>query len=51
MGAMIHKYPNFEDRISFDFEVGLISLEDMKGMIDHRIDVTVNTEVGLMKKL
>ena len=40
MGAMIHKYPNFEDRISFDFEVGPISLEDMKGMIDHRIDVT-----------
>ena len=39
MGAMIHKYPNFEDRISFDF-VGPISLEDMRGMIDHRIDVT-----------
>ncbi len=40
MGAMIHKYPNFEDRISFDFEIGPIALEDMKGMIDHRIEVT-----------
>ena len=40
MGTMIHKYPNFEDRISFDFEIGPISLEDMKGMIDHRIKVT-----------
>ena len=40
MGTMIHKYPNFEDRISFDFEIGPISIEDMKGMIDHRIEVT-----------
>ena len=40
MGTMIHKYPNFEDRISFDFEIGPIGLEDMKGMIDHRIEVT-----------
>ena len=40
MGTMINKYPNFEDRISFDFEIGPIALEDMKGMIDHRIEVT-----------
>ena len=40
MGTMIHKYPNFEDRISFDFEIGPISIEDMRGMIDHRIEVT-----------
>ena len=40
MGTMIHKYPNFEDRISFDFEIGPISLEDMRGMIDHRLEVT-----------
>ena len=40
MGTMIHKYPNFEDRISFDFEIGPISVEDMRGMIDHRIEVT-----------
>ena len=40
MGTMIHKYPNFEDRISFDFEIGPISIEDMRGMIDHRIQVT-----------
>ena len=40
MGTMIHKYPNFEDRISFDFEIGPISLDDMRGMIDHRIEIT-----------
>ena len=40
MGVMIHKYPNFEDRISFDFEIGPIALEDMRGMIDHRIEVS-----------
>ncbi len=40
MGTMIHKYPNFEDRISFDFEIGPIGLEDMKGMIDHRIEIS-----------
>jgi len=43
MGTMIHNYPNFEDRISFDFEIGPITLEDMKGMIDHRIEVTGGT--------
>ena len=40
MGVMIHKYPNFEDRISFDFEIGPIALEDMRGMVDHRIEVS-----------
>ena len=40
MGKIIHKYPNFEDRISFDFEIGPIALEDLQGMIDHRITVT-----------
>ena len=40
MGTMIHKYPNFEDRISFDFEIGPISIDDMRGMIDHRIEFT-----------
>ena len=40
MGTMIHKYPNFEDRISFDFEIGPISIDDMRGMIDHRLEVT-----------
>ena len=39
MGNMIHKYPNFEDRISFDFEIGPTSIQDMRGMIDHRIVV------------
>ena len=40
MGKIIHKYPNFEDRIAFDFEIGPITLEDMQGMIDHRIQIT-----------
>lgn len=55
MGNMIHKYPNFEDRISFDFEIGPITLEDMKGMIDHRVEATGGTpgswftEKGIIK--
>ena len=55
MGNMIHKYPNFEDRISFDFEIGPIALEDMKGMIDHRVQATGGTpgswftEKGILK--
>lgn len=40
MGTMIHQFPNFEDRISFDFEIGPIGLEDMRGMVDHRIEVS-----------
>ena len=41
---MIHKYPNFEDRISFDFEIGPTSIDDMRGMIDHRIVVCGGNE-------
>ena len=37
MGNMIHKYPNFEDRISFDFEIGPLNLGDTKGFIEHRL--------------
>ena len=40
MGKIIKKYPNFEDRIIFNFELGPISLEDTKGMIEHRINIT-----------
>ncbi len=40
MGNMIHNYPNFEDRISFDFEIGPLTIEDVKGMIDHRIEIS-----------
>ena len=40
MGKIIHQYPNFEDRISFDFEVGPISIDDMRGMINHRLQIT-----------
>ena len=39
MGKMMHKYPNFEDRISFDFEIGSLSMEDVMGMINHRINI------------
>ena len=35
----IEKYPNFKDRINFDYNLGPISLEDTKGMIKHRIEV------------
>ena len=37
MGRIIKQYPNFEDRIIFNFDLGPISLEDTKGMIKHRI--------------
>ena len=38
MGSMIKKYPNFEDRISFDFELGPLSLNDTTGFIHHRME-------------
>jgi len=37
MGNIIHKYPNFEDRISFDFEIGPLNLADTKGFIEYRL--------------
>tara|TARA_B100001123_G_scaffold450873_1_gene624617 strand:+ start:5216 stop:8320 length:3105 start_codon:yes stop_codon:yes gene_type:complete len=37
MGTMIKKYPNFEDRISFDFELGPLSLQDTLGFIHYRM--------------
>ncbi|MDC3166253.1 AAA family ATPase [Candidatus Marinimicrobia bacterium] len=40
MSKIIKNYPNFEDRIIFNFELGPITLEDTKGMIHHRINVT-----------
>ena len=40
IGKIIKEYPNFEDRIIFNFELGPISLEDTKGMIEHRIIIT-----------
>ncbi len=39
MGNMIHKYPNFEDRIAFDFEIGPLSHSDTKGFIEHRLSM------------
>ncbi len=40
IGRIIKKYPNFEDRIIFNFTLGPISIEDTKGMIKHRISFT-----------
>jgi len=37
MSTMIKKYPNFEDRISFDFELGPLSLQDTLGFIHYRM--------------
>ena len=34
---MIGKYPNFEDRISYDFDLGPLSLQDTVGFINHRM--------------
>ena len=36
-GNIIHKYPNFEDRIAFDFEIGPLTLADTKGFIEYRL--------------
>ena len=38
MGAIIHEYPNFEDRITFDFELGPLDLDSSRGMIEHRLN-------------
>ena len=37
IGSMISKYPNFEDRISYDFDLGPLSLQDTVGFINHRM--------------
>ena len=37
MTKLIRNYPNFEDRIAFNFELGPVSLEDTRGLIDYRI--------------
>ena len=44
MGSMIKKYPNFEDRISFDFELGPLSLKDTTGFIHYRMKQVSNDE-------
>ena len=40
MTKMLSNYPNFEDRIAFDFELGPVSLEDTRGLIDFRIKIS-----------
>jgi len=37
MTKLLKNYPNFEDRISFNFELGPVSLEDTRGLIDYRV--------------
>ena len=40
MTKMLRNYPNFEDRIAFNFELGPVSLEDTRGLIDYRIKIS-----------
>ena len=37
MTAIIHEYPNFEDRITFNFELGPLDFESVEGIIKHRL--------------
>jgi type II secretory pathway predicted ATPase ExeA len=38
MTKLLKNYPNFEDRIAFNFELGPVSLEDTRGLIDYRVE-------------
>jgi general secretion pathway protein A len=38
MTKLLKDYPNFEDRIAFNFELGPVSLEDARGLVDYRIE-------------
>ena len=40
MTSIIHEYPNFEDRITFNFELGPLDLESTIGIIKYRLDVS-----------
>ena len=37
MTSIIHEYPNFEDRITFNFELGPLDLDSAEGIIKHRL--------------
>ena len=37
MTSIIHEYPNFEDRITFNFELGPLDLESAEGIMNHRL--------------
>ena len=37
MTSIIHEYPNFEDRITFNFELGPLDYESVEGIIKHRL--------------
>ena len=34
MTSIIHEYPNFEDRITFNFELGPLDFESVEGIIN-----------------
>ena len=38
MTKLLNGYPNFVDRIAFNFELGPVSLEDTRGLIDYRVE-------------
>ena len=38
MTKLLKNYPNFEDRIAFNFELGPVSLKDARGLIDYRLE-------------
>ena len=40
MTSIIHEYPNFEDRITFNFELGPLDLESTVGIIKHRLMIS-----------
>ena len=37
MTSIIHEYPNFEDRITFNFELGPLDFDSVEGIIKHRL--------------
>ena len=37
MTSIIHDYPNFEDRITFNFELDPLGYESVEGIIKHRL--------------
>jgi len=40
MGSLIKEYPNFEDRISFHYDISPLDLDDTRGFIFHRLSVS-----------
>ncbi|MBL7013817.1 MAG: AAA family ATPase [Candidatus Marinimicrobia bacterium] len=40
MGSLIKEYPNFEDRISFHYDISPLDLDDTRGFIFHRLSAS-----------